>query len=313
MDLPFPYYPFVKIKSTKQPMDNQKKAYIYGLSTVLLWSTVASAFKLSLRYIDYIQLLLYSTIVSILVLSCILALRKKTRLLFSYSGKQYLRSLVLGGLNPFLYYMVLFKAYDLLPAQEAQPLNYTWAITLALLSIPLLKQSISIRDIFSVFVSYSGVVVISTHGNIFSFRFSNPLGVALALGSTVIWALYWIYNTKDDRDPVAGLLLNFMFGLPWVLTCCLLFSNLRVSNPFGLLGAAYVGVFEMGITFVLWLSALKLSKNTAKVGNLIFLSPFLSLVFIHFLVGEDILPSTFIGLVLIVMGLFIQQLKGRAI
>jgi drug/metabolite transporter (DMT)-like permease len=292
-------------------MDNQKKAYIYGLSTVLLWSTVASAFKLSLRYLDYIQLLLYSTIVSIFVLSCILVLRKKTRLLFSYSGKQYLRSLVLGGLNPFLYYMVLFKAYDLLPAQEAQPLNYTWAITLALLSIPLLKQSISIKDIFSVFVSYSGVVVISTHGDIFSFRFSNPLGVALALGSTVIWALYWIYNTKDDRDPVAGLLLNFMFGLPWVLTCCLLFSTVRVSNPFGLVGAAYVGVFEMGITFVLWLSALKLSENTAKVGNLIFLSPFLSLVFIHFLVGEDILPSTFIGLALIVAGLLIQQLKGR--
>jgi drug/metabolite transporter (DMT)-like permease len=291
-------------------MDNQKKAYLYGLSTVLLWSTVASAFKLSLRYLDYIQLLLYSTIVSILVLSCILALRKKTRLLFSYSGRQYLQSLVLGFLNPFLYYMVLFKAYDLLPAQEAQPLNYTWAITLALLSIPLLKQKIGIKDIFSVFVSYSGVVVISTHGDIFSFRFSNPLGVALALGSTVIWALYWIYNTKDDRDPVAGLLLNFMFGLPWVLTCCLLFSNVRVSNPLGFVGAAYVGVFEMGITFVLWLSALKLSENTAKVGNLIFLSPFLSLVFIRFLVGEDILPSTFIGLALIVAGLLIQQLKG---
>ena len=290
-------------------MDNQKKAYIYGLSTVLLWSTVASAFKLSLRYLDYIQLLLYSTLVSFFILILILALQGKTRLLFSYSGSQYLRSLVLGFLNPFLYYSVLFKAYDLLPAQEAQPLNYTWAITLALLSIPLLKQRISIRDIFSVFVSYSGVVVISTHGNIFSFRFSNPLGVALALGSTVIWALYWIYNTKDDRDPVAGLLLNFLFGLPWVLTTCLLFSTVRVSNPLGLVGAAYVGVFEMGITFVLWLSALKLSENTAKVGNLIFLSPFLSLVFIHFFVGEVILPSTLTGLALIVAGLLIQQLK----
>jgi drug/metabolite transporter (DMT)-like permease len=290
-------------------MDNQKKAYIFGLSTVLLWSTVASAFKLSLRYLDYIQLLLYSTLVSIFVLSFLFTLQGKTRLLFSYSGSQYLRSLVLGFLNPFLYYSVLFKAYDLLPAQEAQPLNYTWAITLALLSIPLLKQRISIRDIFSVFVSYSGVVVISTHGDIFSFRFSNPLGVTLALGSTVIWALYWIYNTKDDRDPVAGLLLNFLFGLPWVLTTCLLFSNVRVSNPLGLVGAAYVGVFEMGITFVLWLSALKLSENTAKVGNLIFLSPFLSLVFIHFFVGEVILPSTLTGLALIVAGLLIQQLK----
>jgi drug/metabolite transporter (DMT)-like permease len=292
-------------------MHNQKKAYIYGLSTVLLWSTVASAFKLSLRYLDYVQLLLYSSIVSILVLGCILALKGKTRVLFSYSGKQYMQSLILGFLNPFLYYMILFKAYDLLPAQEAQPLNYTWAITLALLSIPLLKQKIGLKDFISVFVSYSGVVVISTHGDIFSFRFSNPLGVALALGSTVIWALYWIYNTKDDRDPVAGLLLNFVFGLPWILACYLFFSINRVPDPLGLIGAAYVGLFEMGITFVLWLSALKLSENTAKVGNLIFISPFLSLVFIHFFVGEDILASTFIGLALIVAGLLIQQLKSR--
>jgi drug/metabolite transporter (DMT)-like permease len=262
---------------------------------------------------DYIQLVLYSTIVSIFVLSFILILRKKIHLLFSYSRRQYSQSLVLGFLNPFLYYMVLFKAYDLLPAQEAQPLNYTWAITLVLLSIPILKQRIGIKDIFSVLVSYSGVVVISTHGNILSFRFSNPFGVGLALGSTVIWALYWIYNTRDNRDPIAGLLLNFIFGLPWILACCLLFSDLGVSNPYGLIGAAYVGIFEMGITFALWLSALKLSENTAKIGNLIFLSPFLSLVFIHFLVGEEILPSTFIGLGLIVSGLLVQQVKGRAI
>ncbi len=68
----------------------------------------------------------------------------------------------------------------------------------------------------------------------------------------------------------------------------------------------------MGITFVLWLSALKLSENTAKVGNLIFISPFLSLIFIHYLVGEDILTSTFMGLVLIIAGLLIQQLKTKS-
>ena len=292
-------------------MHNQKKAYMYGLATVLLWSTVASAFKLSLRYLDHIQLLFYANIVSILVLTAILTLQGKTRLIFSCSGKQYLRSMMLGFLNPFLYYLVLFKAYDLLPAQEAQPLNYTWAITLALLSIPLLKQKIGLKDFIAAFVSYSGVVVISTHGDILNFRFSNPLGVALALGSTVIWALYWIYNTKDDREPVVGLLLNFVFGLPLSLILCLFFSNVWVSCPYGLFGAVYVGIFEMGITFVFWLSALKLSENTAKVGNLIFISPFLSLVFIHFLVGEDILTSTYIGLVLIVTGLLIQQLKAR--
>ena len=288
-------------------MVDQKKAYLFGMAAVLLWSTVATAFKLSLRYIDHVQLVLYASLTSILVLTSILLVQGRLGLLFSYSWKQYRESIFLGFLNPFLYYLVLLKAYDLLPAQEAQPLNYTWAIALALLSIPLLKQRLSAGDVIGALVSYSGVVVISTRGDLLGFEFSNPQGVLLALGSTIIWALYWIFNTKDTRDPVAGLLLNFLFGFPFVLAAGLLFSDLGRPHIYGLAGAAYIGFFEMGITFVLWLSALRHSENTAKVGNLIFMAPFLSLVFIHFLVGEDILASTFIGLGLIVAGLLIQR------
>jgi len=290
-------------------MHNRKKAILYGLATVMLWSTVASAFKLSLRYLDPIQLLFYGSIFSTLVLGAILAAQGKMHLLFACSGRQILRSVILGLLNPLLYYLVLFKAYDLLPAQEAQPLNYTWAITLALLSVPLLKQKIRWKNVAALLVGYSGVVVISTHGDPLSLRFSSPLGVCLALGSTVIWSLYWIYNTKDDRDPVAGLFLNFLCSLPFVTVLCLSFSSVQVSDSMGLWGAAYVGIFEMGLTFVLWLYALKFSQNTARVGSLIFLSPFLSLVFIHYFVGEEILPSTYIGLILIIGGLLLQHTR----
>jgi drug/metabolite transporter (DMT)-like permease len=277
-----------------------------------MWSTVASAFKITLRYLDFIQMLLYASATSVLVLGFILVVKGKFELVFACTGREYLRSLILGLLNPFLYYLVLFKAYDLLPAQVAQPLNYTWAITLSLLSIPLLKQRLGAGDIVGGLVSYSGVLIISTRGDLLGFELESPLGVALALGSTIIWALYWIYNTSDARDPVVALFLNFLFGVPVVLAACLLFSDLTPSAPAGLIGAAYVGVVEMGISFVLWLNALKLSVNTAKVGNLIFISPFLSLVFIHFLVGEDILVSTYSGLVLIVLGLAIQRLKIRS-
>ena len=288
-------------------MRNQTKAYAYALTTVLLWSTVASAFKLSLRHVDHFQLLLYASAVSILVLSVVLIVQGRWRLVLSYSGRQYAQSLALGLLNPFLYYLVLFKAYDLLPAQEAQPLNYTWALTLAFLSVPLLGQRLAFREVLAGLVSYSGVVVISVRGDVSGLRFSDPLGVALALGSTVIWALYWIYNAKDKRDPAAGLWLNFVFGFPFVLAACWLFSDLRVASLPGLLGAAYVGTFEMGVTFVCWLMALRLAANTAQVGYLIFISPFLSLVFINLLVGEVIRLTTFAGLGLIVAGLVVQH------
>ena len=281
-----------------------------GLFSVLLWSTVASAFKLSLRHLEPPQLLLYASITSLIVLGFILLVQGKLHLIGACSRKCLIHSLLLGLLNPFLYYLVLIKAYDLLPAQEAQPLNYTWALTLALLSIPLLGQKITSRDLLAGLVCYSGVLVISTRGDIFSFHFSDPFGVALALISTLIWALYWIFNTRSDIDPVVGLFLNFAFGTPLVFLFCLGFSTVATGSLQGLLGAVYIGLFEMGITFVLWLTALRLSSNTSKIGNLIFLAPFLSLVFIRFLVGEQILPSTLVGLGLIIAGLSLQRLRG---
>ena len=293
-------------------MRDQNKAYLYAVATVLLWSTVASAFKITLRYLDPLQLLLYASLASTSTLALIVIIQGKLRLALSYSKQQYLKSLLLGLLNPCLYYVILFKAYDLLPAQEAQPLNYTWAITLSLLSIPLLKQRIRLQEILAGFVCYAGVLVISTRGNVLDFRLSDPLGVTLALASTIVWALYWIYNARDNRDAVVGLFLNFTFAMPSIFILCLLFSDLRVSSLYGLMGAAYVGVVEMGIAFVFWLIALRLSETTARVANLIFISPFVSLFLIHFLVGEEILPSTPIGLVLIVVGLLIQRTGKRS-
>jgi drug/metabolite transporter (DMT)-like permease len=293
-------------------MEKQKQAYIYALIAVFFWSTVASAFKLSLRYLDVLHLLLYSTIFSVLILFLILLFQKKLGLLATFTGKDYLRSMALGLLNPFIYYIILFKAYSLLPAQEAQPLNFTWSIVLALLSIPLLKQKIGIKSILGIVTSYAGAFVIATRGDIMGLKFSDPYGVMLALGSAFLWALFWILNVKDKRDEVTKLFLNFLFGLIFITISILLFSEMKAPDIRGLLGAGYVGLFEMGITFVLWLKALKLSRTTAQVGNLIYLAPFLSLVLIHYLVGEDIRSSSIIGLVLIVSGILIQHRNSHS-
>ena len=288
-------------------MENQKQAYIYTLLAVLIWSTVASAFKISLRTLNFLQLLFYASIISIIILFIILLIQNKAKLLKKISKKEYLHSALLGLLNPFLYYVVLFKAYSLLPAQEAQPLNYTWPIMLVLLSIPLLKQKINFKSIIAIMISFIGIFIISTQGNILSFRFTNLIGTLLALSSAVIWTLFWIYNIKDKRDEVAKLFLNFVFGFIYILIATLFFSKIIFPDVSGLLGVTYVGLFEMGITFVIWSKALKLSKTTAKVSNFIYIVPFLSLIVIYFVVGEKILISTIIGLIFIVTGIIIQQ------
>ena len=115
-------------------MTDQAKAYIFAQISVFLWSTVASAFKISLRYLSPVELLFYAAGFSCCVLFIVLALQRKLYLLVEADAGVWKASLLFGLLSPFLYYLVLLKAYDLLPAQQAQPLNYTWAITLSLVS-----------------------------------------------------------------------------------------------------------------------------------------------------------------------------------
>ena len=292
-------------------MERQTKAYFYAVATVLLWSTVASAFKLTLGQMDFLEMLLGASVVSLAALFVIVLGQGKLSLIANSSREDIARSASLGFLNPFLYYVILFKAYSVLPAQEAQPLNWTWPIMLVLLSIAILKQPIRWVTVLAIVISFAGVLVISTRGDVLAFRFTNLPGALLALGSSVIWALFWIYNIKDRRDEIVKLFLNFAFGSVFTLAAVLLFGDIRIPATAGILGVVWIGLFEMGITFVTWLKALQLSRTTAQVSNLVYAAPFLSLFLIHFIVGEEILPSTVLGLVLIVTGVIVQQYASR--
>ncbi|GJL81411.1 MAG: membrane protein [marine bacterium B5-7] len=286
---------------------DQRKAYLFALLAVLCWSTVAAAFKLSLAHLNSAALVFYSALTATLFLGVVSIGSGAVKNLREWNTKDVVRSAVLGSLNPFLYYVILFAAYDLLPAQEAQPLNFTWPVVLVVLSAILFRQPIRASAYLALAVSFTGVVVIATHGNPLSFRLTDPLGVALALASTIVWALYWLYSSRDERDPVNRLLVNFCFGLFYVALYCGLTGQFEIPNPKGLFGSVYIGLVEMGLAFIFWLKALRYSHSTAEVGNLIYLTPFASLVVIAVIVGEEIIGATWVGLALIVSGILLQQ------
>ncbi|GAB7218944.1 DMT family transporter [Vibrio comitans] len=291
---------------------NERKALILGLSAVLLWSTVATAFKLTLAEFTPIQMLTCASIVSAIALLLICLYQKKTHSIVGTFVANPLYYLMLGLINPLAYYLILFKAYDLLPASQAQPINYSWAITLTLMAAVFLGQKIRTQDWIACALGYLGVVVIATQGDVLGLQFESPLGVGLALLSTLLWAGYWILNAKNKADPVVAVLLGFIVAIPLTIALSIWEGAAWDISTKGWLAVTYVGLFEMGITFVLWLGALKATQNTARISNLIFISPFISLILLSKILGEEIHISTLLGLLLIVAGLVIQQLKRKA-
>jgi drug/metabolite transporter (DMT)-like permease len=132
----------------------------------------------------------------------------------------------------------------------------------------------------------------------------------LATGSSVFWALYFIFNMKDKRDEAVKLFLNFMFGSIYLVIA--MFITGGWSDSFtskGVAASVYIGLFEMGITFFFWLKALQMAKSTDKVSNLVYLAPFLSLIFVHFILHEPVYYTTPLGLVLIISGIWVQSRK----
>lgn len=227
--------------------------------------------------------------------------------------KDVIHSAMLGFLNPFLYYMILLYAYDILLAQEALVLNYTWPIVLVLLSIPFLNQRPGVWGLFAIFISFIGTFVVITRGNLSLLHFSEPKGVAMAAFSAIIWGFYWVLNARDRRSELPKLFLSFFFGFLYTLIYIIIIDIKIPIDMQGWLGATYIGLFEMGITFVLWLRALQLSPSTAKVTNLIYISPFISLILVGIILGEKIYPATVAGLILIISGILLQQKRKKQV
>lgn len=284
-----------------------KKSYSYALVSVLAWSTVATVFKLTLQTTGPVELVAISSFFSFLIFLSALIYNHKIKLLIGLSKKDIVVSFILGFFNPFLYYLILFEGYRLLPAQIAQPLNMTWGIVIAVLSVPILKQKFGIKNLSALLLSFFGVIILSTRGNLLTMKIGNSKGVLLVLLSSVIWSIYWLISTKDKKDAEITLFLNFSAGLVFIVLYILFFHEFKIPGPFGILGAFYSGVFEMGITYIFWIKAMKSVKNTSNISILIYIVPFLSLVFIHFFLKEKILLSSVTGLIFIISGIIINR------
>ncbi|MDZ7820484.1 MAG: DMT family transporter [Candidatus Marinimicrobia bacterium] len=170
----------------------------------------------------------------------------------------------------------------------------------------LLKQEkFHILRLAALCVSFSGVLILVLGGKRMPGGVSLP-GILLAFSTTFVWTFYWLTAKSMKVDPVISLWIPFTTGALILSILALFFFHPDTLSAGGVVAAGYVGLFEMSITFLLWLNALRRTTSTALVSNFIYAVPFLSLLCIRFVLGETILPTTVIGLVLITGGIILQ-------
>lgn len=276
---------------------------------MLLWSTVATSNKMALTQLNSSQLWLISTGTCLVFLFIIMMIQKKFSFIRNMSFRELLFYFILGMLSPFLNYFLTFKTYSLLSGQISSLILTSWSVVLPIMAIPVLKKIPSIRECICIIIAFIGVFIVASNGNISSFENVNLYGILCGLLTTVVFSTFWLYNAKSSCDPVVSLFLCFLFSFPCIAVTVLFSTQLPTAEHLvpGVVCAMYTGLAEMGIPYLLWLAALRNTDSPSKISTIILFCPCFALFILSSVLGEKILWSTIVGLILISYSNLLQQ------
>lgn len=281
-----------------------KKSYLYAGISILIWSTLATVSKLMLNTLNSYQVLMFSAFFAAVALLVITIINGKIRLLGCYRVKDYLISLLIGLPGTFLYYVFLYAGTAKMAASQAFIINYLWPIMSVVFACIILKEALTARKCIAFVMSFLGVLTVAG-GDIFAFQSETLIGVGLCVLAAVSYGLFTALNRKwNYNDQITIMISSFA---TFVLTAIInILMKEKLNIGFGqLLGFAWNGIFVMAIATVTWALSLKIG-DTAKISNLAYATPFLSLVWTFFILNEPIKPLSVVGLAVIVLGIFIQ-------
>lgn len=281
-----------------------KKSYVYAALAIVLWSTMPTISKLLLGEMDSYVLLLVSSLFASAALLLVNLLSKKLRVMRGYSVKDYLRMAVIGLPGVFLYYAFYYAGTERMPASQAFIVNYLWPIMSIVFSCILLKEKMTPRKGIAVAMSFAGVFTVAG-GDVLRFELNTALGVLFCFCAAVCYGLFTALNKKSSYDEQVSMMVAMaVAALPSLAIVIMRGGSLAIS-PSQIPGILWNGVFTMALANLSWALALA-SGSTAKVSNLAYITPFLSLLWTFFVLKEKIEPLSVIGLCMIVLGIFIQ-------
>ena len=288
-----------------------KKAYICAAISIFLWSTFATSSKLLLGAFGNYQVLCISSLIAALALLCAVIVTGKFKFMKKYRLKDYAIMALIGLPGTFFYYVFYYAGADRLPASQAFTVNYMWPIMSIVFACIILKERLTPRKCIAIAVSFAGVAIISG-GGLFNFDKNILIGILFCLMGAVSYGLFTALNTKYEYDVFVSMMINSLVAFVLCFVIIAAKGELFLPNLTQTLGFTWNGIFVIAIPNATWILALN-CKNTSKISNLAYITPFLSLIWTFLILREPINIYSIIGLVVIVLGILIQikESKGK--
>ena len=287
-----------------------KKEYVYAIISVLLWSTTATVTKLLLGNLDSMQILLLGSLFATIFLFIINCIKEQLKEIKNYRLKDYFKMFIIGILGTFLYNLFLYLGINTLQASQAFIINYLWPIMTVIFACLILKEKITIRKIIAIIISFVGVIIVSSNGNLLNIEKNSIIGTIYCILAAISYGLFSVLNKKQNYNKFTSMMLFYLSSFCISLIYCLCAKKTFIPETNQLFGLLWIGIFTSAIAFTSWALALE-KGDTARISNIAYITPFISLVWTSVILKEKLNIYSVLGLVIIILGIFIQMKNNK--
>lgn len=302
---------------------SSSKGILYTLGSVLAWATTPVAARLLLNNSPVVELLLFNSFFATILFIGLCGFQGRLKEFRQYSKKDFINFFNMGLLGIFLSYLSLFIAINIMSPQKAFIMNYTWPLMMVVLATVFLKEHMTIIKFIGVLISFIGLVVVVSEGDFAHWDFSIK-GTVFALFGAFSYAIYSIKSKKVHYDQLlattAMIIFYFLLSVLGFVGSSLYIVIIKgdltswiPSMSFSQLGGyIFMGMIPNGLGYYFWMKALHHS-DISRISNIIYLTPFVSLLFIRIVLGNPIFISSIVGVTIIVAGIFLEKIVTKKI
>ncbi len=286
-----------------------KKEYIYAGISIFFWSTTATVTKLLLGGLNSMQVVLISSLFSCAFLFLLCLFKGDLKDAKNYKFTDYIHMFGLGVLGIFIYHLFLYAGIDKMLASQAFIINYLWPIATVIFACIILKEKMTFRKSIAIAMSFLGVIIVTSNGNLLSIDKDTLIGAALCIIAALSYGFFSVLNKKKPYNKYFSMMFYYFASFVASLVYLLLIDNIPTPTSGEWIGLTFNGIFTTAIPYLTWALALS-HGDTARISNLAYITPFLSLVWTALVLKEPIGVYSVLGLVVIVLGIFVQLTDG---
>ncbi len=285
-------------------------AYFEVTFAVIVWGASFIATKFALRDLSPATVVWLRFAIGVIILGIVMVIRHQ----FALPKRSELPYYALLGFLGITFHQWLQST----GLQTAQASTTAWIVAttpvfIAILSWIFLRERMIWLQILGILLAAAGVILVVGEGDVIGLFEGKNLnsGDVLIMISAVNWAVFSILSRRGLQTHPATQMMFFVMAIGWIFSSVLFFRGNGMADIVhitrtSLLGIAFLGIFCSGLAYIAWYDGLQ-AVPASQIGAFLYFEPLVAVVVAWALLGEDLLVSSILGGIAILLGVRMVQ------